>query len=40
MLQDGQRKAFAGNVMAFWLNGPRSINRSTNMDIGSQIAFI
>jgi hypothetical protein len=40
MLQDGQRKAYAGSVMAFWLNGSHKTNRSMNMDIGFLIAFI
>jgi hypothetical protein len=40
MLQDGQRKAYAGSVTGFWLNGSRQTNRSINMDIGFLIAFL
>jgi hypothetical protein len=40
MLQDGQKKAYAGSVIAFWLIGSRKTNRSTNKNIGFLIAFI
>jgi hypothetical protein len=40
MLQDGQWKAYAGSVTAFWLNGCYKTTRFTNTDIGFLIAFI
>jgi hypothetical protein len=40
MLQNGQRKAYAGTVTVFWLNGYLMTARFTKMDIGVVIAFI